>query len=187
MKIILNIYSNESKEVLISYQNSLYFITIVVKILRTIEEEEPTMLLTPNFKIIFFLINDMFYNHQSSDILHSSNDIILLFNSLNQYYFLFEQNIEHFFSEELEESIKKGKMLSNKITNNITSEVNSFYKEFMERNKFTSKGGLYSVGTMNISDFPQPDSIFEDYENVFKKMKVQDLITLHNDFQDKKR
>lgn len=57
----------------------------------------------------------------------------------------------------------------------------------MERNKFTSKGGLYSVGTMNISDFPQPDSIFEDYENVFKKMKVQDLITLHNDFQDKKK
>ena len=72
----------------------------------------------------------MFYNHQSSDILHSSNDIILLFNSLNQYYFLFEQNIEHFFSEELEESIKKGKMLSNKITNNITSEVNSFYKVY---------------------------------------------------------
>ena len=85
MKIILNIYSNESKEDLISYQNSLYFITIVVKILRIIEEEEPTILLTPNFKIIFFLINDMFYNHQSSDILHSSNDIILLFNSINQY------------------------------------------------------------------------------------------------------
>ena len=40
---------------------------------------------------------------------------------------------------------------------------------------------------MNISDFPQPDSIFENYENDFKQMKVQDLITLHNVFQDKNK
>ena len=93
---ILNIYSQQRQEILLKYQDTLYILLFVIKILKIIKLSEPDVLLTPNFKFSFIIIVDMFYYHKDKIDLYKSEDIFLLFNTLNQFHFILKGNFENY-------------------------------------------------------------------------------------------
>ena len=96
MTTILNIYSQQSQAILLKYQDTLFFLLFVIKILKIIKLSEPDVLLTPNFKFSFIIIVDMFYYHKEKIDLYKSEDILLLFNTLNQFNFILKGNFEKY-------------------------------------------------------------------------------------------
>lgn len=181
MTIILNIYSKVSNEQLICYQNNLYYIMLPVTILKKIKKEEPTLLLTSNFKIVFFIINDLLYNHKQIVEIDKANELFLLFNSLNQFHDIFKFKKQEILLSERKEAKREGKKLMEKIRNDIHTEASDFLKKILKDNGIPEDAKLTDIETMRVSELNQPKNIYKHYDTIFRNMKMDKLIEIVND------
>ena len=181
MTIILNIYSKVSNEQLICYQNNLYYIMLPVNILKKIKKEEPALLLTPNFKIDFFIINDLLYNHKQIVEIDKANELFCLFNSLNQFHDIFKFKKQEILISERKEAKQAGKKLMEQIRNDIHTEASDFLKEILKDNGIPEDAKLNDIETMRVSELNQPKNTYKHYDTIFRNITMDKLIKIVND------